>query len=621
MNLAAQLISEFAKVTNDKEKKNQNGSTVYGELVVVNGVSYARIDGSELLTPVNTTTNGKDGDRVMITIKDHIATVTGNLTSPSATTDMLEDVNKEIAEFEHVIAYKVVTEDFEAIDAIIQNLKAATARVENLDAVMVEIETLEAKYATLDYVTAEDIEALTLDVENIRADIAQIAGISAEDLEAINAELDNLVSYNANFTYVSASKLTAVYAAIDDLDTKKLSAESAKVQYATIDFANIGKAAFQYLFSESGLIRDVVVGDQTITGELVGVTIKGDLIEAGTLKADRLVILGSDGFYYKLNLNTLTDSELAVMTSEKIEELKNGIHGKNIIAKTITADRISVTDLVAFGAKIGGFSIGTGAIFSGVKESVENTTRGIFFGSDGQMVVGDSDNYIKYYLDSTDNTYKLEISAQSIKFVGSSNDITGIPDEEVDEMKTDIASALETADTAKNTANINATRINETLVDIDSIKNIIASLITGQNGESLMTQTENGWTFSVNNILENLSDLNSGMSDANEELNSMTALIDALNKSVEDLGEYTEYIRFGVDDNDQPCIILGENDSDFKVKITNTAIQFIQGTAVPASISNKKLNITDAEITGGLKQGGFEWRTRSNGNYGLVWKG
>lgn len=621
MNLATQLISEFAKATNDKAKKNQNGSTVYGELVVVNGVSYARIDGSELLTPVNTTTNGKDGDRVMITIKNHIATVTGNLTSPSATEEMLDEVNKEIAEFEHVVAYKVVTEDLQAVDAIIQNLKSVTARIENLDAVMVEIETLEVKYATLDYVTADDIEALTIDVENLRANIAQIANISTEDLKAINAELDNLVSYNANFTYVSASKLAAVHAAIDELDTKKLNAKDAKLQYATIDFANIGKAAMEYLYSASGLIKDVVVGNQTITGELVGVTIKGDLIEAGTLKADRLVILGSDGFYYKLNLNTLTDAELATMTSDKIEELKHGIHGKNIIAKTITADRISVTDLVAFGAKIGGFSISSGAIFSGVKETVNNTTRGIFFGSDGQMVVGDSDNYIKYYLDPTDNTYKLEIAAKSIKFVGSDNDISGIPDEEVDEMKADIESALETADSAKNAAEVNATRISETLFDIDAVKNIISSLITGQNGESLMTQTENGWTFSINNILENLSELHNGMTNTAEELNSMSAMVDALNNSVKDLGEYTEYIRFGVDDDDQPCIILGENDSDFKVKITNTAIQFIQGSDVPASISNKKLNVTDAVISGGLQQGSFEWRTRSNGNYGLVWKG
>ena len=58
-------------------------------------------------------------------------------------------------------------------------------------------------------------------------------------------------------------------------------------------------------YSESGLIKNVVVGDQTITGELVGVTIRGDLIEGNTIKADKLVIKGEDGLYYKLNTNGL----------------------------------------------------------------------------------------------------------------------------------------------------------------------------------------------------------------------------------------------------------------------------------------------------------------------------
>ena len=64
------------------------------------------------------------------------------------------------------------------------------------------------------------------------------------------------------------------------------------MKYASIDFSNIGIAAMEKFYSESGLIKNVVVGDQTITGELVGVTIKGDLIEGNTIKADKLVIKG-----------------------------------------------------------------------------------------------------------------------------------------------------------------------------------------------------------------------------------------------------------------------------------------------------------------------------------------
>ena len=60
-----------------------------------------------------------------------------------------------------------------------------------------------------------------------------------------------------------------------------------------------------------------------------------------------------------------------------------------IQAKSITADKVAVTDLVAFGADIGGNHIGNSSIYSGAKTSALNTTRGFYLGSDGQVGIGD----------------------------------------------------------------------------------------------------------------------------------------------------------------------------------------------------------------------------------------
>ena len=176
------------------------------------------------------------------------------------------------------------------------------------------------------------------------------------------------------------------------------------------------------------------------------------------------------------------------------------------------------------------------------------------------------------------------------------------------------------ADEALAMAEANATRLNDAQLIIDSLKATISTLITGQNGESLMTQTETGWTFSLatiqntlNTISNNVNSLNSDMSDANN-------LISVLNSTVADLGVYTDYIKFGVD-NGKPCIILGETDSAFKVLITNTDIRFMEGSSIPASISNQALNIGTAIVKDELKQGGFVWAVRSSGNYGLSWRG
>lgn len=411
MSLSSELVSLFAKATKD-EKKDQNGSTVYGT-VVYDGKAYVKLDGSDLLTPITTTTDVQDGERVTVMIKNHTATVTGNISSPAARNKDVQNVGSKISEFETIIAYKVSTEDLTAVNAAIQNLQAISATLTDATIVNAEIEKLHAKFATLDKVTATDVEALNADIENLHATFIESTDISTEQLNAVNAEINNLKGYTADFTYVFADELNALNATIKELDTTKLSAESAKITYANIDFTNIGKAAMEYFYSTSGLIKDVTVGDATIAGELVGVTIKGDLIEGNTIKADKLVIKDSkDGLYYKLNFEagTFTGGEVVP---------EDSLHGSVITAKSITAEKVTIKDLVAFDATIAGFNITDDAIYSGVKETVGNNARGIYMDKTGQIAFGDATNFLKYYKDQN-GVYRLEISAGSIKLGSSS---------------------------------------------------------------------------------------------------------------------------------------------------------------------------------------------------------
>lgn len=402
MGLSNDLLSQFAKLTNNKPKKSTE-TTVYGTVKAHGDGLYIQLDGSELLTPVATTASYKVGERVAVQIKNHTATVTGNLTSPSAR-------NADVVEVKDTVFGKATIQDLNAINAYIDNLKAITANIEGLEAVNAEIENLRAEYAKLDHISAEVIEALNIKAETIRAKVGEFTNISTSDLEAINANISNLIAYNATFTYVSADILNAVKAEIKELDADKLSVKDANLTYANIDFSNIKMAAVEELFTKSGIIKDLVVGEQKITGELVGVTIKGDLIEANTLKADRLLIQGEDGLYYKLNVDSLGET-----TASSDPKYQTGLDGSVIIAKSIAATKIAVTDLVAFGATIGGFKINDDSIHSAAKSSVNNTTRGIYYDNDGQMAFGDSNNFVKFYKDS-DNKYRLDVSAESFAF-------------------------------------------------------------------------------------------------------------------------------------------------------------------------------------------------------------
>lgn len=248
---------------------------------------------------------------------------------------------------------------------------------------------------------------------------------------AVNA----VAKFYGRFAGLTVGNFKAVNADIERLNTKKLDAESAKIKFANIDFSNIGKAAMEYFYAQSGLIKDVVVGDQKITGHLIGVTISGDLIEGNTVKAEKLVVLGEDGLYYKLNVNALGE---AVASSDA--KYQNGLDGSVIIAKSVTAEKVSVKDLVAFGATIGGLNITDGSLYSGVKDSINNTTEGFYVDKNGQLYLGDAEHFLRYYK-AKDGTYKLAISAKSVTF-GSNQNL----EEAWEEAKTSIESKIETVD-------------------------------------------------------------------------------------------------------------------------------------------------------------------------------
>ena len=398
MSLSDDIVSQYLEV--NAEEKAKKEETLLGTIVSYNGKQYVKLDGSDQLTPIDSTSSVDTDDRVTVLLKNHTAIVTGNLSDPSAKNSKMTEISDRVDEFGNIMAYSITTENIDAINAYFKNLTAITAKYENMESVNAEIERLQATYANLDHVTAEDVKALNADIENLKATFLEATSISAEDLDAANAEINNLKAYNANFTYVSADVLSAINGKITNLDAT----------YANIDFANIKGAAVEKIFSDSGIIKDLIVSGGKITGELVGVTIKGDIIEGGTVKADKLVVKGSDGLFYKLNTDGVTT------TAEQTEY--NSLNGTVITAKSITAEKVAVKDLVAFGATIGGFNIAKDSIYSGVKSSINNTTEGIYLDKSGQIAFGDSSNFIKYYKDQNGD-HKLEISAKSI-LIGSS---------------------------------------------------------------------------------------------------------------------------------------------------------------------------------------------------------
>lgn len=498
MNLSNELITQFVKATKDTTKTS-SGETVNGTTVEYNGKMYVKLDGSDLLTPVTTTADVVDNERVTVLIKDHSATITGNTSSPAARTDDVKDVKTQITEFEILIGGKVSAEELEAQKGRIDELVSDNIVIrEKLTATEAEIDSLVAEDVAINgKLTAQDAEITRLDAEKLTANAADIKFATIENLEVLYGEFHSLEATYGEFQKLATDKFEAVDANIKNLDAEKLDVEAAEITYANIDFANITEAAVEKIFADSGIIEDLIVSEGKITGELVGVTIKGDLIEAGTLKADKLVVLGSDGIYYKLNI------ESGATVSEEVteEELQNGLHGTAIIAKTITAEKIAVDDLVAFDATIGGFKITNSSLYSGVKESASNTTRGVYLDKEGQLVVGDSNNFLKYYKNDEGN-YVLEISAASMSF--STNGSSVATQQDID----DSVSAITESVSALN-------------VRADGVEAVVSELKT----------TTDASLESVNENIESLSkEVSTKMSSDAVDIKIQTALDDGVSK-------------------------------------------------------------------------------------------
>ena len=261
MELSSDLLSLFAKATKDTDKSKKE-NTVLGTIVDNNGSKYVQLDGSESPTPLSTTADVEVGDRVIVLIKNHTATVTGNLSSPSARSETVKDAVDKITEFEIAIGNKVDTEELNAEKARIDALETENVNVKKrLTADEADINSLKAKNVTIEETLSansasiEDLETTKLD-----ANIAKITYATIVNLEAVDAKVYNLEVAHGEFVELTTEELTAIKASIADLNVGSLDAK-----YATIAQLNAEKARIDDLEAEVANIDTLIFGSATGT--------------------------------------------------------------------------------------------------------------------------------------------------------------------------------------------------------------------------------------------------------------------------------------------------------------------------------------------------------------------
>lgn len=334
------LVKQFAKtITQSVPQEKSKSSNALGTLVKEGNIFYAMLDGSTFLTPVSMSMSGEEGDRVLVTIQNHSAIVTSNITAPGATIKYVERVEADLTTFKDVtvknlLANYIRTDELEAKVGTFGYLKVETAEATYLKTV-----ELEAKVGTFGYLKSEQLESEVakfgyLKTGELAADVAKLGYLKVTDAEATYLKVDELEGKVGTFGYLKVSELEGAVGKFG-----YLTADQASLKYAQIDFANVTGQVVG-----TSLIKDGAITDAKILGlsankitagildaaKITVTNLNADNITVGTLNG-KLIGTGS------VDLNKLAEE---VPTKEYLDSVQNGLQGqidKSIQTYTVTA--------------------------------------------------------------------------------------------------------------------------------------------------------------------------------------------------------------------------------------------------------------------------------------------
>lgn len=228
---------------------------------------------------------------------------------------------------------------------------------DEVNGVVGEFEILKSDIGTFQTVVTENLNAQNIKVETIEGDVADFKLMISKDLEATNARIENLV--------------------VGDLD-----AEFVKVDQANIDQAWVEDLMVTGKF----LADDFNAATGSFSKWLTGVNIVGDNIKAGTISTDRLIIRDPDtnkGILYEINNGAVDQTDL---TEEELKRLC--IDGKILVAESVTADKINVTDLFSQNiTATGDFNLGKGGafVYDSETDTISIRASRVYMGSDSTL--------------------------------------------------------------------------------------------------------------------------------------------------------------------------------------------------------------------------------------------
>ena len=500
-----------------------------------------------------------------------------------------------------------------AADTAAEKAKAAQAAAEAADSKAQSAATdLEAAKQNLADVTSkvdatqEEVAAAQAAVEAAQAaaDKAKADAIAAQGT-ADKAKEDATAAQEA-----ASSAKAAADKAQADAEAAQAAADKAQ---ADVDDLEIRTTTAETKIKQNSDAIELAATKEEVTQKLSGYYTKTETDAKIKVESDRITstVEKVETVEDKVNNIKIGGRNLILNSAENVTNSDYLIHKYTMSEKMTEGVMYTLCIWGELGDGKTGFSAyldGTELILAEMTDNKDGTYSATFAGKTGTLETSEIHVYVPPETVSVPSTIakaKLEKGNKATDWTPANEDV--VTDDELTDVTEAINSDITTART-----------------EIEQLSDSISMLVTDSDGSSLMEQTSDGWTFNIGAITDKLDDAKEKLEDVAGSVAGAEDTLQKLDSLVDDISKKTAYIVLATDDSGNPCIELGREGNPFKVRITNTSVDFMEGSEKIAYISNKALYIEKAIIKDELQIGentGFVWKRRSNGNMGLRWVG
>ena len=544
------------------------------------------------------------------------AITTHHLAADSVTADKIkageitaDKLSAEIGEFETLITNNLTAETVHT-----KMITAGEGYFDDVVAANISTAVLDAGQITTGYIDANLIEAGSITVGKLEGDYGsfndlvvtniQAGDLSADTIDATTISTSNMAAYVATIDQGYINNAMIQYAHIDSAqmttaDVQSLTAAMLTADKASLAEAGISVADINSLYAAYAAVADAQIAIAHIDfADITQAQVEDLSAYFAHIDSGKITNVYASGIYTDASESQTLATNTGFLNTAVIED--GSITSAKIIslnADVITAGTLSVDRLIIRGtvARVGEAIVGESIITASETDNLMYRINAAAYAAGEITATQLSD------AEYTQHMHGANIVARSVT---------------ADQIKAQTITGTEIHSDAIDTIHIKAGAVTTTKVEsnfgysLDISSNVAITQLAGdiESDHSLIAENANGITL-----------LNTTTGNQAAWIEIADGRISANASGIEDINDtltpYKAWMKFDASN----YLTIGNDSSPFSVQVTNTALNFMNGTNPVAWVNNENFYISDGKIDNSLVIGRYKFIPQSNGNLSIVY--